>query len=78
MEFAECRGCTFKDKILPISDQSFMSHLDEMIIVVDWDHEKIFEGFEHIEKESCKKCEQLLENRRDDLTFLLNANLNYE
>ena len=48
MEFSECRGCTYKDKLFPIADQNFMTHLDEMVIVVDWDHEKIFDGFEHI------------------------------
>ena len=56
MQFSECKGCTYKDKLLPIADQSFMSHLEEMIIVVDWDNEKIFEGFEHEETESSRKC----------------------
>ena len=78
MQFSECKGCTFKDNLLPITDQSFMNHLDEMIVVVDWDNEKIFEGFEHEETESSKKCELLKESRKDDLNFILSNNLNFD
>lgn len=43
-----------------------------MVLVVDWDHEDMFSGFEHIEDRSFRECEA--NKKKADINFILNSN----
>lgn len=66
----------FDEKMAPLSNDKFMSHHNEMILVVDWDHENMFLGFDNIEDQSIQQVNS--KKKRNNIRDLLINNTGFK